>query len=58
MIEVECEWRSSHEIEPPAGVDEEEFHELLRNGDEKAWEFALEQTNSQICELVNWEVLR
>lgn len=57
-VHVNVEWRSSHAVEPPAGMTDEEFEELLADRDEKAWDHALDQVDSGTAELNNWEVGR
>lgn len=59
-VRVVCEWRSHHEVEPPADVSEEEFRVQLEESypsNEEAWQHALDQCDSQICELTEWEVV-
>ena len=55
-VNINVEWRSSHEVEPPSGQTPEQFEDLLREGDAGAWDHALDQVHSGTAELNNWEV--
>lgn len=55
---IYCEWRTEHEVEPPDGMTDEEFRAALENETMGGamWDHALEGTNSQIADLINWEL--
>lgn len=53
-VTVFTTWKASHSIEPPDGESDEAFEERLENGDQEAWDYALDQTNASTAELTDW----
>ena len=57
-VNITVEWQSSHQIEPPPGVSDEDFESELRDSSSgsAAWAHALDQVDSGTAELMNWSV--
>lgn len=55
-VHINVTWKSSHEITAPAGTTDEEFRQRLADGDDAAWDHAMDQTDSSTSEPTDWDV--